>query len=115
MATETYHQGGNILRPRPFANYVPRFVTLSLFVPAQKDPTECAYKTMVKYGKLGERKTFCGNPFKKPLISPKVNRQALTLRGIETVSFLGGRQSCPARTSPSGPTNPGLRERINAV
>lgn len=26
---------------------------------------------MVKYGKLGEEKTFCGNPFKKPLIMLK--------------------------------------------
>jgi CRISPR-associated protein Csm4 len=41
---------------------------LSHFVPAKNDPTNGAYKTMVKYGKLGEEKTFCGNPFKKPLI-----------------------------------------------
>jgi len=44
------------------------FVTLSHFVPAQNDPTDGAYKTKIKYGKLGEEKTFCGNPFKKPFI-----------------------------------------------
>ena len=47
------------------------FITLSHFVPAQGDPFGGAYKTMVKYGKLGEEKTFCGNPFKKPLIMLK--------------------------------------------
>lgn len=47
------------------------FISLSHFVPAQNDPTDGAYKTMVKYGKLGEEKTFCGNPFKKPLIMLK--------------------------------------------
>lgn len=47
------------------------FVTLSHYVPAQCDPTDGSYKTMVKYGKLGEEKTFCGNPFKKPLIMLK--------------------------------------------
>lgn len=44
------------------------FVTLSHFVPAKDDPTEGAYKTRIKYGKLGEERTFCGNPFKKPFI-----------------------------------------------
>ncbi|MFH0784211.1 MAG: hypothetical protein V2B20_19960 [Pseudomonadota bacterium] len=44
------------------------FVTLSHFVPAPGNPIDGAYKTTVKYGKLGEEKTFCGNPFKKPLI-----------------------------------------------
>ncbi len=44
------------------------FVTLSHFVPAQNDPVDGAYKVMVKYGKLGEEKTYCGQPFKKPLI-----------------------------------------------
>ncbi|MFZ4437617.1 MAG: type III-A CRISPR-associated RAMP protein Csm4 [Syntrophales bacterium] len=44
------------------------FVTLSHFVPASNDPTDGAYKVMVKYGKLGEEKTYCGQPFKKPLI-----------------------------------------------
>jgi len=45
------------------------FVTLSHFVPAQNDPTDGAYKTRIKYGKLGEENTFCGNPFKKPFIA----------------------------------------------
>lgn len=44
------------------------FVTLSHFVPAAEDPTEGAWRLRVKYGKLGDEKTFCGNPFKKPLI-----------------------------------------------
>lgn len=47
------------------------FVSLSHFVPAKSDPADGAYKTMIKYGKLGEEKTFCGNPFKKPLIMLK--------------------------------------------
>lgn len=47
------------------------FVTLSHFVPAKGDPTNGVYKTMIKYGKLGEEKTFCGQPFKKPLIMLK--------------------------------------------
>lgn len=47
------------------------FVTLSHYVPAKKDPTDGAYKTMIKYGKLGEERTFGGNPFKKPLIMLK--------------------------------------------
>lgn len=47
------------------------FVSLSHFVPAVDDPVEGAYRTMVKYGKLGEEKTFRGNPFKKPLIMLK--------------------------------------------
>jgi CRISPR-associated protein Csm4 len=44
------------------------FVTLSHYVPAKEDPTDGSWKTVVKYGKLGEEKTHCGNPFKKPLI-----------------------------------------------
>ncbi len=44
------------------------FVTLSHFVPAADDPSDGAWKVRVKYGKLGDEKTFCGNPFKKPLI-----------------------------------------------
>lgn len=44
------------------------FVMLSHFVPAATDPTDGAWKVRVKYGKLGDEKTFCGNPFKKPLI-----------------------------------------------
>lgn len=47
------------------------FVTLSNFCPAENDPTEGLYKTFVKYGKLGEEFTFCGNPFKKPLLMIK--------------------------------------------
>jgi CRISPR-associated protein Csm4 len=44
------------------------FVTISHFVPAQDDPIVGTYKTRIKYGKLGEERTFCGNPFKKPFI-----------------------------------------------
>jgi CRISPR-associated protein Csm4 len=44
------------------------FVTLSNFSPAEKDPSEGLFKTFVKYGKLGEEFTFCGNPFKRPLV-----------------------------------------------
>jgi len=44
------------------------FVTLSNFCPAEFDPTEGFYKIFVKYGKLGEEFTFCGNPFKRSLI-----------------------------------------------
>jgi CRISPR-associated protein Csm4 len=47
------------------------FVTLSNFCPMEKDPTEGFYKTFVKYGKLGEEFTFCGNPFKRPLVMIK--------------------------------------------
>jgi len=47
------------------------FVSLSNFCPAEDDPTEGLYKTFVKYGKLGEEFTFCGNPFKKPLVMVK--------------------------------------------
>jgi CRISPR-associated protein Csm4 len=44
------------------------FVTLSNFCPTEDDPTEGLYKTFIKYGKLGEEFTFCGNPFKRPLL-----------------------------------------------
>jgi len=44
------------------------FVTLSGFCPATDDPVDGAYRTFVKYGKLGEELTFCGNPFKRPLL-----------------------------------------------
>ncbi len=44
------------------------FVSLSEFCPAGYDPTEGIYRTFVKYGKLGEEFTFCGNPFKRPLL-----------------------------------------------
>lgn len=47
------------------------FVTLSSFCPAEDDPVEGLYKTFVKYGKLGEEFTFCGNPFKYPLLMLK--------------------------------------------
>lgn len=47
------------------------FVTLSNFCPETNDPTEGLYKTIVKYGKLGEEFTCCGNPFKKPLVMIK--------------------------------------------
>lgn len=47
------------------------FVTLSNFCPGQDDPTEGLYKTFIKYGKLGEEFTYCGNPFKKPLLMIK--------------------------------------------
>lgn len=44
------------------------FVSFSNFCPAEHDPTEGLYKTFVKYGKLGDGFTFCGNPFKRPLV-----------------------------------------------
>jgi len=47
------------------------FVALSNFCPGKNDPTDGLYKTFVKYGKLGEEFTFCGNPFKRPLLMIK--------------------------------------------
>ncbi|MBI4687436.1 MAG: hypothetical protein HY756_06615 [Nitrospirae bacterium] len=44
------------------------FMSLSNFVPAKNNPTDGFYKTLVKYGKLGGEFTFCGKPFKKPLM-----------------------------------------------
>jgi len=44
------------------------FVSLSNFVPAQGDPTEGTWQTVVKYGKLGENFAAAGNPFKKPVL-----------------------------------------------
>lgn len=44
------------------------YMSLSNFVPAKNDPTNGFYKTLVKYGKLGGEFTFCGKPFKKPLM-----------------------------------------------
>lgn len=44
------------------------FMSLSNFVPAKDDPADGFYKTLVKYGKLGGEFTFCGKPFKKPLM-----------------------------------------------
>lgn len=65
---EPYH-AFEVTRPmNSSSKVVSGFVTLSHFVPAKGDPTDGAYKTMIKYGKLGEEKTFCGQPFKKPLM-----------------------------------------------
>jgi CRISPR-associated protein Csm4 len=47
------------------------FVSLSHFCPAEKDPTDGMYKIFIKYGKLGDRFTFCGNAFKRPLVMLK--------------------------------------------
>jgi len=44
------------------------FVSLSNFVPAEGDPTEGTWQTVVKYGKLGENFAAAGNPFKKPVL-----------------------------------------------
>lgn len=44
------------------------FMSLSNFVPAKHDPVDGFYKSLVKYGKLGGEYTFCGKPFKKPLM-----------------------------------------------
>lgn len=44
------------------------FVTLSGFVPAKGDPTRGFWRTVVKYGKLGEELAVAGNPFKRPLL-----------------------------------------------
>lgn len=44
------------------------FVTLSSFFPRREDPVEGFYRTFVKYGKLGEEFTYCGNPFKRPVM-----------------------------------------------
>lgn len=44
------------------------FIMLNNFAPAASDPIDGYYKTTVKYGKLGGEYTFCGNPFKKPLV-----------------------------------------------
>ncbi len=44
------------------------FMALNNFMPSPNDPVDGFYKTTVKYGKLGGEYTFCGNPFKKPLV-----------------------------------------------
>lgn len=44
------------------------FVSLSNFVPAKDDPTRGAWRTTVKYGKLGEEYALHEHPFKRPLI-----------------------------------------------
>lgn len=51
--------------PLPSAN---GFVSLSNWVPAQSDPTDGRYTTLVKYGKLGEGLAVSENPFKFPLL-----------------------------------------------
>jgi CRISPR-associated protein Csm4 len=43
------------------------FISLSSFVPAEKDPSNGYYRLRVKYGKVGEEKGK-ENPFKRPLI-----------------------------------------------
>lgn len=63
------------------------FVTLSNFCPKENDPTEGIYKTFVKYGKLGEEFTFCGNPFKKPLLMIKTGSVFKT--GSQPEEFYG--------------------------
>ena len=44
------------------------FVALSNFIPAQDDPTDGRYKTLVKYGKMDREYAISETPFKKPLI-----------------------------------------------
>jgi CRISPR-associated protein Csm4 len=44
------------------------FISLSSFVPAEKDPVRGYWQVLVKYGKLGEEFATSENPFKKPLI-----------------------------------------------
>lgn len=44
------------------------FISLSNWVPAQGDPSEGYYETLVKYGKLGEELANSANPFKFPLV-----------------------------------------------
>jgi CRISPR-associated protein Csm4 len=43
-------------------------VLLSNYVPAAGDPLEGQYRTLVKYGKLGNEFSSLDNPFKKPLL-----------------------------------------------
>ncbi len=44
------------------------FVALSNFCPAAGDPTQGYYRTIVKYGRLGEERGTQVSPFKRPLI-----------------------------------------------
>lgn len=44
------------------------FVTLSNFVPAENDPAQGNWRTMVKYGKMGEEYATGEHVFKKPLL-----------------------------------------------
>lgn len=75
------------------------FVTLSNFCPAENDPTEGLYKTFVKYGKLGEEFTFCGNPFKRPLLMIKAGSVFKT--GGNPKEFYG--RTVQDRISPAKP------------
>jgi len=59
------------------------FISLSNFVPAKDDPTDGFYKTFVKYGKLGGEFTFCGRPFKKPLIMLSAGSSFKVINGIK--------------------------------
>lgn len=57
----------------PFAGFKPAadpngFISLSNFVPAHNDPTDGAWSTIVKYGKMGEEYASGGSEFKKPLL-----------------------------------------------
>ncbi len=57
----------------PFAGFAPPanangFIALSNFVPAAGDPTQGAWQTLVKRGKLGEDYETAGHPFKRPLL-----------------------------------------------
>jgi CRISPR-associated protein Csm4 len=63
------------------------FVTLSNFCPSKDDPTEGLYKIFIKYGKLGEEFTFCGNPFKKPILMIKTG--AVFKTGSSPEEFYG--------------------------
>ena len=50
------------------AREVNGFVALSTFVPAQSDPTEGAWRVLVKYGKVSEGLSATEHPFKRPLV-----------------------------------------------
>ena len=57
----------------PFAGFAPLaeangFIALSNFVPAAGDPTQGAWQTLVKRGKLGEDYATAGDPFKRPVL-----------------------------------------------
>ena len=62
-----------MLQFEPFAGFdspddANAFVSLSNFAPAAHNPTRGFWKTLVKYGKLGEDFANSTNPFKKPLL-----------------------------------------------
>jgi CRISPR-associated protein Csm4 len=44
------------------------FVSLSTFVPAQRDPSDGYWNLLVKYGKVGEELAYSDNPFKFPML-----------------------------------------------